>query len=147
MQAHKRRLADIPRKEPLPAPEGFFDTFLDDLEEALAQKEATQRPEAKVVTMPLRWACAAAASLALLLGLAWLLQKPEPQPLSAEALLNEVSSAEIVNYLALHQVELEHILHGVDPALLVNDEVGVLPAAKLSDDELDLIYDEYEYLF
>jgi hypothetical protein len=133
------KLGDIPKKDVFSTPEGYFDTLQDKIDSRIESK-----PEAKVVSMPLRWyvGLAAAATLTLLVVFmpAWFTSDTTK---TAEQLLAEISDEDCLLYLQNTELEVEDMLELPEPELW-NDAVDDMQSApEISDEDAELLYEQY----
>lgn len=137
-------LSSIPKKDGFKAPDEYFDT----LAERIEQKIATQT-DGKVVPMgnpfPWKYASLAAAAVAalLILSLPLILNKTVSSP-TAEELIAMVSPEDCMYYLQYTDMEAGEILSLTGTEFLF-EETGeeLVPDAELNDEEIDLLYERY----
>ncbi|MGL1887412.1 MAG: hypothetical protein OCD76_12935 [Reichenbachiella sp.] len=148
MKKKKIQLGDIPKKEVFEAPDGFFDSFNDELDQIIDQKE---QPQAKVVRMnsASKW-MAVAATVFLVMTAAWIINTNNgawSDMRVEEDLLASVSSEDIALYLMNSAVDTDMLLEEVDPQLLLLDEENLLDVDDLSVEEMNILLEEYEDIY
>lgn len=127
------------------APEGFFESFEKEMDEVIDAKVAS---EAKVVSgssLAIRWT-AIAASVSVLLLAFFMVGRLDEQHQSTEDLLASVSNEDIVLYLDHSGLELDMILEQVEPEYWEENQ-AIPQLEEMSDQELNLILEEYEDVF
>lgn len=136
------RLSDIPRPQMPEAPEGFFESFEQELDAMIDEKENAKGKQ-RFVSMA-QWSAVAAAVVVILVS--WFLfQSGDETGVSTyEDMLSAVSSDDIIFYLQNTDLDTDMILAEVNPELLLETEVPNLD--NISDEDVNLILEEYEDL-
>ena len=132
---------DIPRKDIFGTPDGYFDSLQKKIEARIDEQK-----EGKTVRMrPIFWniGYAAAASVAVFI-LIWFTMLNDNKTPSAEDVLASVSSEDLVLYLQQEEVDIKDILE-IAPELSTDESPIDLLAPDLGDDELEELYNEYDF--
>ena len=133
------RLADRPKKDPFEAPEGYFDSL---------QQKIDQRIDAgskgKVVSVNWRYiGYAVAASITLLVAFLIGFSNLSKDELSVEQMLAEISLEDCIAYIETSDMDIDEIVQGTSPETW--SEPMVSPHGDDTDleEDMDLLYEEY----
>lgn len=147
MDKRKPKLEEIPKTNAFDAPDGFFDSFYDELEHAIDAKEhKNDKVRSLNTSFYKNWIpVAASVSLLLLVGTYfWANQNPE---ISEVDVLSTVSSEEIAFYLENSSLDTESLLEQVDLSLIALEQNNLEELENVSEEDLNLIIEQYEDLF
>jgi hypothetical protein len=135
-----RKLTDLPKKDIFKTPEGYFEN----LPNAIANRIAHKKEPKVVAFRPWTYVgVAAAAAIALLIAFGPGLLNPGQSSASAEELLAGVSDEACLAYLKNAELDVEEILELPDPELWDEALQDAVPEPQVSDDNIDLLYEEY----
>ncbi|UXP30887.1 hypothetical protein N6H18_11040 [Reichenbachiella agarivorans] len=139
-------LNDIPKKEGFIAPEGFFDSFIDELEQVIDQREQAREAN-KIPAVEKDWWMAVAASIAVLLiaGVVFWINGSKDEQVTDY--WDDVSSEQIAFYLENSALDTETLLEQVDLALLTTDQDELMGLDEVSDEDMNMIIEQYEDIF
>ena len=125
---HSKQLEDIEKREMFQAPQGYFDQLPDKVFERIAAEEEKKRASTKVVSFH-RWWLAAAAATVLLVSTFILIPNNRTEATDYYALLNEVSSEEIVAYLGETDISIAEL----EMALANDEEINMYDSSSIPD--------------
>lgn len=100
-------------RDPFPAPDRYFDTLSERIQQRIAEEDGTSHQPAKVVPLRSRWYYAAAA-VAVVLVSVWLI-RPFPSPTEQAATgsedevqhaLADISNEALIDYLQMNDVDI-----------------------------------------
>lgn len=140
MSIHKdiSKLENLPKKDILKAPEGYFETLPERILERIDEEETNT----STVWWPV-YSAVAAVVVMLIVALVVLMDVGEPQ--SAEELLADVSVADISAYLEYEEVSWYELAAELDETTeTAETETTVLPELELSEEELELLNERYD---
>ena len=139
---HKKeyiKLEELPKKSVFSTPDGYFDKL-----PAIIQQKAvdTDKVGLAISRLPIFYRLAGPA-LALVMVLTYFALRPSDQQFNVEAMLDEVSTTELVGYLNESDISTEELLSMMD--LEEFDTDGMTDEIELlNDDEMDDILNEFD---
>lgn len=147
MTKKKIILKDIPKQgDAFDAPDGFFDSFYDELEEAIDAKEADSKTK-KLPTVSRKAWVMVAASISILLMVGIFVWTNQNEEVLVADVLSTVSSHEIAFYLENSPLDIETLLEEVEVSLLTMDQNELMKLEDLSEEDMNTIIEQYEDLF
>ncbi len=132
------------RKDPFPAPDGYFDSLSDRIMDRIDREEENDAGKGRLISLATRAGWAAAAVISLL-AVFWLTTNDDTSPTSQE-LVAELSDDEIIDYLVSTDISLDDILDIADfeNAELDSLNMETMPDLELSPEEADELIELYD---
>lgn len=138
-------LNKIPKKDLYQAPEGYFDALPDKILQRIDEEENGKERKSDIQVNWKMIGYAAAASIVLLISVLIGFQDPKDDNLSADDLLAEVPTADLVLYLQYSEIDTYEIIEATDIEDLADPlgGAGDLAEPQLDDADMELLYEQY----
>jgi hypothetical protein len=139
-----RNLDDIPKKDIFKAPEGYFDS----LQNRINERVSGHRPEGRIIGMPASRvkyiSLAIAAAIALLIVFLPARQTDPASPSAAE-LISAISNEDALAFLKASDVEIDDLLGLSEPELWDEVIVDAVPdtTTDISNTDAETLYEQY----
>ena len=132
------------RKDPFPAPDGYFDGLSDRIMDRIDREEESKAGKGRMISLATRAGWAAAAVISLL-AVFWLITTDDSSPTSQE-LVAELSDDEIIDYLVSTDISLDDILDiaAFENADLDSLNMEAMPDLDISPEEADELIELYD---
>jgi hypothetical protein len=134
------KLSEIPKKDPFKAPEDYFDTLQEKIDERIGLEK-----KGKVIQANWRYiGYAVAASVTLLVAVLIGIRNPTEQKPTVEDMIADISFEECIAYLQTSDIEIDEIVQGTPLEAWSEPLVSPIGSDSLIDDrELDVLYERY----
>lgn len=133
-------LDKLPKKQLYTVPDGYFDELPGIIQNRVTSKPGTEHSASLAWTPALKFALPV---LALVMMIIYFAIRIDQQNFDVEAMIAEIPTEELINYLAESDISTDELLSLIDIEELDVDGMIEEEAELLSDDELDYILEEY----
>ncbi len=138
------KLEDLNKDNIFKVPDNYFENFPDRLQKRIKESEKHK----KVPIIRLKTIINMAAAAAILIFAIYGITKINDNTTSADQLLSEISTEELINYLVESEMSTDEFLESLDMSLITSTEDPIsdeiITSEPLDEETIDELLDEFE---